>query len=91
MPMIEVKNDKETGQVPIRRRRKNQKGPIPFAEMELGESFHVKKAWNMSNPSRYFASRVFRANQKYAPKRFVIRTVGSEDSRGPGCRIIRYQ
>lgn len=65
------------------------KPKYPFAELEVGQSFHVALS-----PKR-LAGTVSSANKKFRrfdpPRRFVSRTAGPDDPRGEGTRVWRVE
>jgi hypothetical protein len=76
--------------VPPRTARLRGAYKYPFAEMEVGDSFHVAKTEDRPNPSRTLASTVSTASKKHG-KLFSVRTVKDDDPKGAGARVFRLE
>jgi len=69
----------------------------PFDEMDVGQSFHVPVSEDKPNPAKSLASTVSSATARYkdesgeVTRKFVVRSVGAEDPKGPGARVFRVE
>lgn len=88
----------ETGvALPTVRRGGRGANIYPFDDMEVGHSFHVPVSEDKPNPAKSLASTVSSATARYkdesgeVTRKFVVRSVGAEDPKGPGARVFRVE
>lgn len=83
--------------LPTVRRGGRDANIYPFDDMDVGHSFHVPVSEDKPKPAKSLASTVFSATARYkdesgeVTRKFVVRSVGAEDSKGPGARIFRVK
>jgi hypothetical protein len=61
----------------------------PFAQLEIGQSFHIPATESDPEPWKTKGSAVSSATKRMQPKQFAIRHVGADDKRGEGARVWR--
>ncbi len=88
----------ETGvALPTVRRGGRGANIYPFDAMDVGHSFHVPVSEDKPNPAKSLASTVSSATARYkdesgeVTRKFVVRSVGAEDPKGPGARVFRVE
>jgi len=88
----------ETGvALPTVRRGGRGANIYPFDDMDVGHSFHVPVSEDKPNPAKSLASTVSSATARYkdesgeVTRKFVVRSVGAEDPKGPGARVFRVE
>ena len=85
--MIDFNIDKGLDIPPVTMTRRPSK--YPFAQLEMGDSFHIAETEERKTPVRAMASIVSATNKRHTDKRFVCRKVGEDDPRGAGARVFR--
>jgi len=75
-------------------RRNTRNSRYPFDVMEIDDSFHVPTTEDDTDPAKRLASTVSARNKSYQvdgelTRKFVVRRVGAEDSKGEGARVFR--
>jgi len=81
------------------RRRSSKAGKYPFAQMQVGQSFHIAATEENPEPGKRMQSTCSTATRRYkvansegvlqVTRKFVVRTVDETDPKGPGARIFR--
>lgn len=84
-------------ELPTVRRGGRGANVYPFDEMDVGHSFHVPVSEEKPNPAKSLASTVSSATARYkdedgnVTRKFVVRSVGDSDPKGPGARVFRVE
>lgn len=84
-------------ELPTVRRGGRGANVYPFDSMDVGHSFHVPTSEAKPNPAKSLASTVSSATARYkdedgnVTRKFVVRSVGEADPKGPGARIFRVE
>lgn len=86
--MYEIDNDIPQ---PSKKARKSKVAALPFAQLEPGQSFHVPTDEASHKAEAAKLSAYARLASQRLRARFSLRSVSSDDLRGPGLRIWRLE